>query len=159
VRRTTVFLLLGLVLASGGFAATAIGSHGGIFRFLTGTTATTTMTSTTPGERRVTLCHKPGSWRHWEHTITVGQAAVWPHLRHGDTLGPCVPPPGQTTQTSTVSTTITSNDNDNDDSTGPGDSGGLAVDDHGQGSGSLSGQQQDSENGHDSGHGHGQGDD
>jgi hypothetical protein len=91
-----------MVLASGVFAATAIGGHGGLLRLLTGTT----VTSTTPGQRRVVICHKTGSRTNPQHTITVGQPAVAAHLRHGDTLGPCPAPPAVTT-TSTVATTTT----------------------------------------------------
>jgi hypothetical protein len=88
---------MAVVVGSAGFAAAAIASHGHVFRLLTGTTPTsTTMTSTTPGQRRVTICHVTGSRRHPEHTITVAQAAVPAHLRHGDHLGACVPAAGST---------------------------------------------------------------
>jgi hypothetical protein len=89
MRKLTAVLLFGTVLASGVFAAAAIGGHGGLFRLLTGTT----LTSTTPGQRRVVICHGTGSRRHPHHTITVAQPAVAAHLAHGDTLGPCAPPP------------------------------------------------------------------
>ena len=39
-----------------------------------------------PGAK-VTLCHQTGSDRNV--TITVAQAAVAAHLRHGDTMGAC----------------------------------------------------------------------
>ena len=139
-----MFLLFGMVLASLGFATTAIGSHGGWWRMLTGTTATTTMTSTNPEGRHVFLCHVVGRDHHHgegefnvrEVTIMVGQRAVVAHLRKGDELGEC-PPPGQTsTQTTTTSstpststttattTTASDNDQDEDDGFGDDDSGG-----------------------------------
>lgn len=37
----------------------------------------------------VTLCHYPPGNPAAAHTITVGAPAVWAHLGHGDTLGPC----------------------------------------------------------------------
>jgi hypothetical protein len=134
MRKTTVLLLFGMVLASLGFAATAIGSHGGWWRMLTGTTATTTMTSTNPEGRHVFLCHFTGRHHHegdefgrHEVTIEVGQPAVWSHLRHGDELGQCPLPPGQTTSTTTATTTTTTasdNDQDEDDGFGDDNSGG-----------------------------------
>jgi hypothetical protein len=38
---------------------------------------------------KTTLCHRTHSKKHPRVTITVGNAAVPAHLRHGDTLGPC----------------------------------------------------------------------
>jgi hypothetical protein len=101
MRKLTAVLLFGTVLASGVFAAAAIGGHGGLFRLLTGTT----LTSTTPGQRRVVICHGTGSRRHPHHTITVAQPAVAAHLAHGDTLGPCAPPPVTSVTTTTLSVT------------------------------------------------------
>jgi hypothetical protein len=143
MRKTTAFLLLGMVLASGGFAATAIGSHGGLLGLLTGTTGTTTMTSTTPGQRWVTLCHRTGSRKHHQHTITVAEPAVAAHLRHGDTLGPCAPAPGQTTQTTATSGTTTESDSDGDTSG-----------EHGQGHDNGSGNKHDDGSGANSAQGH-----
>jgi hypothetical protein len=140
-----------MVLASLGFAATAIGSHGGWWRMLTGTTATTTMTSTNPEGRHVFLCHFTGRHHHeggesWIHevTIMVGQPAVWAHLRHGDELGPCPLPPGQTTTQSTTTTTASGDeDGDRDDGNGQGDSGGNGWGhDSGPSTGTVSGQGQ-----------------
>src|SRR5262245_17496923 len=96
-------MLFGLLLAAAGFAAAAIGSHGKLFRMLTGSTSST-MTSTTPGQRRVTICHRTGSRKHHWHTISVAQPAVAAHLRHGDHLGACTPVP-----VTTVSTTTSTN--------------------------------------------------
>ena len=39
--------------------------------------------------KKTTLCHRTHSKKHPRVTITVGNAAVPAHLRHGDTLGPC----------------------------------------------------------------------
>ena len=178
MRKTTVFLLFGMVLASLGFAATAIGSHGGWWRMLTGTTATTTMTSTNPEGRHVFLCHFTGrhhgdgeEFKFHEVTIVVGQPAVWSHLHHGDELGAC--PPGQTTTgsendgdaddmvttsakttTAPMTTTTTSDDDqgENDDS-GDDDSGG-SWDHHGQVPSTSQGQGQGSFTGTFSGQGH-----
>ena len=97
-------MLFGLLLASAGFAAAAIGSHGKLLGVLTGTSTSSTsstMTATTPGQRRVTICHRTHSTTHAQHTITVAQAAVAAHLRHGDKLGACVG--GATTTTTTSS--------------------------------------------------------
>jgi hypothetical protein len=109
VKRLAVFFVIGLMVASAGFAAAAIGSHGHLFRLLTGTTPTSsTMTSTTPGLRRVTICHWRGSRRNHWLTITVSQSAVPAHLRHGDHLGPCVvvTVPSPTVSVSTTTTTV-----------------------------------------------------
>lgn len=48
---------------------------------------------------RVTICHLTHSKKHPMHTITVSQAALKAHLRHGDTLGACptTPPASPTT--------------------------------------------------------------
>jgi hypothetical protein len=129
MRKTTAFLLVGSVLASLGFAATAIGSHGNWLRILTGTSATTTMTSTNPGEREVEMCDRDfdfvklhrhheefGVRRHFsEMTIFVRQSAVRAHLHEGDEFGECPPPPGQTTTSATTTTTSSTNDGDADD--------------------------------------------
>ena len=78
----------------------------------TGTTGTagtagTTGTTTTTESRKVTLCHRTGSWKHRFHKITVSLSAVRAHLRHGDTLpgvdGTCTTP--TTTGTTTTTTT------------------------------------------------------
>ena len=123
-------MLFGLMLLSAGFAAAAIGSHGKLLHALTGTSSTSsTMTSTTPGQRRVTVCHRTGSWKHPWHTITVAQPAVAAHLRHGDHLGACVAAP-VTTGSTTVTTTTHGNSGHSDSDSGknaPGHSG----DDHG----------------------------
>jgi uncharacterized membrane protein YgcG len=68
---------------------------------------------------KVTICHHTHSKSHPWVTITVGQAAVKAHLRHGDTLGPC-----STTTTTTTTTTTDTGDDDaqGDDSHGGGDS-------------------------------------
>jgi len=96
-------MLFGLMLASAGFAAAAIGSHGKLLSVLTGTSSTSsTITSTTPGQRRVTVCHRTGSSKHQWHTITVAQPAVAAHLRHGDHLGACVAAPVTTGSTTTA---------------------------------------------------------
>jgi len=118
VRRLMTFMLFGLLLASAGFAAAAIGSHGKLLSVLTGTSSTSsTMTSTTPGQRRVTICHRTGSWKHQWHTLAVAQPAVAAHLRHGDQLGPCVPAPltsGSTTTTTTAHGNSAHSDSDSD---------------------------------------------
>jgi hypothetical protein len=101
-------MLFGLLLASAGFAAAAIGSHGKLLSMLTGTSSTSfTLTGTTPVQRRVTLCHRTHSWKHPWHTITVSQYAVAAHLRHGDDLGQCG---GAPVTTSSATTTTTSSD-------------------------------------------------
>lgn len=41
------------------------------------------------GTDKVTICHIPPGNPANAHTITVGAPAVWAHLRHGDTQGPC----------------------------------------------------------------------
>jgi hypothetical protein len=98
-------MLCALLLGSAGFAAAAIGSHGRLFSVLTGTSSTSsTMTSTTPGQRWVTICHRTGSSTHRWHTLTVAQAAVAAHLRHGDQLAACV-----TATVTTASTTTSPN--------------------------------------------------
>jgi hypothetical protein len=112
-----VSMLFGLLLASAGFAAAAIGSHGKLLSMLTGTSSTN-MTATAPGQRLVTLCHRTHSSKHPWHTITVSQNAVAAHLRYGDYLGQCVVAPA-TTSSSTTTTTTSS------------DMGGERDDDHG----------------------------
>jgi hypothetical protein len=144
VKKMTAAVLFGLLLASVGFAAAAIGSHGKFLDILTGTSSTT-MTSTTPGGRRVTICHLThgwqwgggrhghGSklWKRFEHSITISQNAVAAHLRHGDHLGPCVtitlPQPTTTTTTSSGK----HGDSEGDDDDDQGSQG------HGQGNGSF----------------------
>jgi hypothetical protein len=97
-------MLFGLLLASAGFAAAAIGSHGKLLRMLTGTSSTSfTQTATTAGQRGVTLCHRTHSWKHPSHTITVSQNAVAAHVRHGDSLGQCAAGPVTTSPTTTSS--------------------------------------------------------
>ena len=49
---------------------------------------------------KVTICHKTGSKKKPSHTITVSSRAVAAHLRHGDTLGPCVAPVASAAPTS-----------------------------------------------------------
>jgi hypothetical protein len=46
-------------------------------------------------QQKVTICHKPGTPD--EETKEVSQSAVASHMRHGDTLGPCVACPSGTT--------------------------------------------------------------
>jgi hypothetical protein len=149
----TAAVLFGLLLASAGFAAAAIGSHGKFLDILTGTSSTT-MTSTTPGGRRVTICHHThgrqwsdgrhghGSnlWKHFEHSITISQDAVAAHLRHGDHLGACV------TITLPQPTTTTTSSGKHGDSDGDDDDQGSQG--HDQGNGSFG----------PFGHGHGHGD-
>jgi len=43
------------------------------------------------GNGQVTICHKPGTPA--EQTKEIDSPAVAAHLAHGDTLGPCGPPP------------------------------------------------------------------
>jgi hypothetical protein len=119
MRKVTALLLFGLVLASLGFAATAIGSHGSWLRLLTGTSGTSTMmTSTNPGQREVEVCEMEGfghrfgvlrRFRHFRHvTVLVRQSSVRMHLRHGDILGACPSDDDDTTpMTTTVTTTTT----------------------------------------------------
>jgi hypothetical protein len=107
-----------MILASGVFAAAAIGSHGHFWRLLTGTTTTgTTLTSTTPGQRKVIVCHRTHSRKHPEHSIVISQWALSAHLRHGDHLGACVVvtlPPTTTATTPTVTTRPFHGHGDND---------------------------------------------
>ncbi len=42
------------------------------------------------GYGKVVICHTPPGNPNNAHTITVGSPAVRAHLRHGDTLGPCL---------------------------------------------------------------------
>jgi uncharacterized protein YraI len=158
VKKMTAAVLFGLLLASAGFAAAAIGSHGKFLQILTGTSSTPTMTSTTPGGRRVTICHiTHGSqwsggrhghghgsklWKRFEHSITISQNAVAAHLRRGDHLGPCVTItlPPQSTTTTTSSGKHGDSDGDDDDQGSQG---------HGHGNGSFG------RFGHGHGHGHG----
>ena len=44
-----------------------------------------------PGQDKVTICHKPGTPA--EQTMQVTQTSLPAHLGHGDTQGPCGPPP------------------------------------------------------------------
>jgi hypothetical protein len=53
-------------------------------------------------QETVTICHRPPGSPENVQTITVNSNAVQPHLDHGDTLGPCTPPP---THTATVTVT------------------------------------------------------
>jgi len=39
------------------------------------------------GRQKVTICHQTGSGK--PVTITISEAALPAHLRHGDTIGPC----------------------------------------------------------------------
>lgn len=48
------------------------------------------------GTAKVTICHIPPGNPANAHTITVSEKAVPAHLAHGDTLGPCLPPPPPT---------------------------------------------------------------
>jgi hypothetical protein len=41
---------------------------------------------------KVTICHKTKSAKNPQVTITVSSRALKAHLKHGDTLGPCVAP-------------------------------------------------------------------
>jgi hypothetical protein len=130
-------MLFGLLLASAGFAAAAIGSHGKLLSMLTGTSSTSfTQTATTAGQRRVTLCHRTHSWKHPSHAITVSQNAVAAHLRHGDSLGQCAGAPVTTSSSSTTTSSDESGqqdddhgssghdgNDDNSDQDGPGNSG------------------------------------
>jgi ABC-type sugar transport system substrate-binding protein len=72
---------------------------------------------------KVTICHHTHSKKHPWVTITVGQAAVKAHLKHGDTVGPCPSASPKTASTSTPATTK---------SHGHGDGNGSG---HGQGKG------------------------
>jgi len=83
------------------------------------------------------ICHKTHSKKHPFHTITVSNAAVPAHVRHGDTMGACGT---TTTTTSTTTTTISSSSTTTtavasaSTSSGPGKSGG-----HGKGGGNGQG--------------------
>lgn len=63
---------------------------------------------------KVTMCHHTHSKKNPQVTITVGQAAVKAHLKHGDTLGPCSTSnkgkkaKGKPTTTTTTASTDTS---------------------------------------------------
>jgi hypothetical protein len=140
VRKLTVFMILGLLLASAGFAAAAIGSHGKLLSLLTSTSSTSsTMTSTMPGQRWVTICHTTGSWKHrwhgsWKHrwhTITLAQPAVAAHLRHGDYLGPCLVAPPTTTSTTTTTSTIAHGNSEHSGSDSDADGSGHSEGAHG----------------------------
>ena len=43
------------------------------------------------GHTPVTVCHKPGTPA--QQSLTFDDDALWAHLNHGDTLGPCTAPP------------------------------------------------------------------
>jgi hypothetical protein len=82
---------------------------------------------------KVTICHHTHSKKHPQVTITVGQAAVKAHLKHGDTLGAC----SSTATTAkakakhtSASSTSTSTTSGSDSSTSHGSSHGQG---HGQG--------------------------
>ena len=76
------------------------------------------------------ICHKTHSKKHPSHTITVSNAAVPAHLRHGDTMGACVTTTATSTTTTTTSSTTTTAVASASTSSGPGKSGG-----HGKGGG------------------------
>jgi hypothetical protein len=40
--------------------------------------------------KKVTICHRTGSEHNPAVTISVSDRAVPAHMRHGDTIGPCV---------------------------------------------------------------------
>jgi hypothetical protein len=128
-------MLFGLLLASAGFAAAAIGSHGRLLSVLTGTSSTSnTMTSTTPGQRRVTICHRTGSSEHPWHTITVAQPALAAHVRHGDQLGACLTAPVTTASTTTSTNPVVHGNFAESDSDSDSDGPGHSEDAHGNSS-------------------------
>jgi hypothetical protein len=65
-------------------------------------TATPTVTP-----KKVTICHIPPGNPENRQTITVDESAVQAHLKHGDTLGPCVTPTPTPTIIPTITPTIT----------------------------------------------------
>ena len=165
-------MVFGLLLASAGFAAAAIGSHGKLLHMLTGTRSTPyviTPASTTPGGRQVTICHITHRWfwkhgrhgRRWKvwkrygHSIIVSQNSVAGHLRHGDHLGSCItitlPPKPTAPATTTTTSSFQHGDSDDDDqgSNGHGHHNGL-----GNFGANLFGSQGQSGHGHGRGHRH-----
>jgi hypothetical protein len=63
---------------------------------------------------KVAVCHRTKSKKKPFHTINVSVKAASAHLRHGDTLGPCVVAPSPTAATSSdTSSTGKSNGNGN----------------------------------------------
>src|SRR5919197_4412366 len=103
MRHLVAALVGSVVLGAAGFAAAsavhATKQPGGSS---TATGTGVTGTGTTPSHK-VLICHRTGSKKHPQHTISVDQHAAPAHLAHGDTLGAC--PTTTTTQATTQSTT------------------------------------------------------
>ncbi len=96
-------------MRAGAAGALALLFLGGVTAF--GAVGGTPLASSPSAEQsgKQTLCHRTGSRRNPWRTVTVGQAAVPAHLRHGDTLGACATTTSTTTTTtaSTPTTTTT----------------------------------------------------
>jgi hypothetical protein len=51
---------------------------------------------------KLVICHHTHSKKNPQHTITISPSAWKAHQKHGDTLGPCVPPTTTAPTTSTA---------------------------------------------------------
>ena len=78
--RTTIALALAFYVATmlyvlGGFAGFALPGASAQYGY--------------PGDKKVTICHRPPGNPSNAHTISVSENAVAAHMKHGDTIGPC----------------------------------------------------------------------
>jgi len=86
---------------------------------------------------RVTICHLTHSKKHPQVTITVAQAALRAHLRHGDTVGACV-----ASTTAAPQNTKSAAHPDSTSTPGSTTNAGAKTSTHGNGNGNTSGTKQ-----------------